>query len=134
MMGLDMFPWFRMPASGDVWQKVTNVTDWFSPRVEMNFAGDPQIEQEVNQSVASYGKQLGLLTEAVLALAEKDPKVASIPSVVRLKDIDARVAEIKARRGRTMEETAEDAMSQLKSTHAANYRKLVDRLHAELPA
>ena len=108
MMGWDMFPWLRLPGSGDVWQKVTNVTDWFSPKVEMNFAGDPGIEQEVNQNVASYGRQLGLLTEVVLALADKEAGVTSTVSVARLRAIEAEVNAIKQRRGRSAEQTAEE--------------------------
>jgi hypothetical protein len=38
-------------------------------RVEVNFAGNADIERDVVARVASYGKQLGILTEAVLALA-----------------------------------------------------------------
>lgn len=64
------YRWF-MPLSGDVWQKI--FTTWFSPSVTVNYQGDPAIEQRVVTEVASYGRQLGWLSEIVLALAKKEP-------------------------------------------------------------
>jgi hypothetical protein len=131
MMGLNWAPWLRMPASGDVWQKVTNVTDWFSPKVEMNFAGDPQIEQEVNTNVASYGKQLGLLTEAVIGLADPGDagaQEALKAAVTRLKAIQGEVEAIKKRRAPDIEEQALQAMTRLKTDDAAAYGRVMERL------
>lgn len=132
-----MFTWpvpsmFRLPASGDVWQKVTNVTDWFSPKIEMNFAGDPRIEQEVTENVASYGKQLGVLMEAVVALGDPgDPKSAKMlaESIARLKGFQAEIEEIKKRRAPDLETVVMDAMGRLKSAKdPAPYRRVLERL------
>ena len=57
-------PTFEYPLSGDVSQGI-------APHFNWDIAGIPEVEHEVCTSVASYGKQLGKLTEAVLALAEK---------------------------------------------------------------
>jgi len=127
---LNMIPWLRLPASGDVWQKVTNITDWFSPKVEMNFAGDPQIEQEVNANVASYGRQIGVLTEAVIALAQPD-KAALDKAVTRLKEFQAEIEAIKKRRAPDLEEGVLDAMSRLKSTDKDAYERVLTKLNGQ---
>ena len=39
-----------------------------------NYAGNAEIEKDVVEKVASFGKQLGIITDAVLALADGKPK------------------------------------------------------------
>jgi hypothetical protein len=68
----DPFWIFRWPFSGNVNERVT--APWFSPSLTVNYAGDAKIEDRVVTEVASYGKQLGWLTEIAIALAKKqDP-------------------------------------------------------------
>src|SRR6266478_6017856 len=69
--GFDPFWMFRAPWSGDVAQRIT--APWFSPSLTVNYAGDPAVEDRVVTEVASYGKQLGWLTEIAIALAEGRP-------------------------------------------------------------
>ena len=57
-------PTYEYPLSGDVVQGI-------SPNFFFEMEGIPEVEYEVTTTVASYGKQLGKLTEAVLALADK---------------------------------------------------------------
>lgn len=56
-------PTYQYPLSGDVTQAI-------APQF-VDIAGIPEVEWEVVTSEASYGKQLGKLTEAVLALVDK---------------------------------------------------------------
>lgn len=67
-----MFPWslanYNFPFSGDVNQKIE--PDWFFGTIEQG-VGDSDIEKEIFLNVASYGRQIGLITEVVLALADK---------------------------------------------------------------
>lgn len=56
-------PTFEYPLSG-------NVSQGISPSFGYDIEGIPEVEHEVVTTVASYGKQLGKLTEAVLALAD----------------------------------------------------------------
>jgi hypothetical protein len=65
----DPFWMFRLPLSGDVNQRIT--APWFSPALTVNYAGDPVIEDRVVTEVASYGRQIGWLTEIAVALAKK---------------------------------------------------------------
>jgi hypothetical protein len=89
-----MNPWSWMvksPLSGDVDQEF--VSSFFSPKVNFNLAGDAGIEKEVVQSVASYGKQLGLITEVLLELTTD----SSSESVEKLKAINEQVTAVKER-------------------------------------
>lgn len=56
-------PTIEYPLSGDVSQDI-------APRF-VDIAGIPEVEWQMITQHASYGTQLGKLTEAVLALAEK---------------------------------------------------------------
>src|ERR1700688_3505353 len=69
--GFDPFWMFRLPLSGDVAQRIT--APWFSPSLTVNYAGDPAVEDRVVTEVASYGKQLGWITEIAIALAKREP-------------------------------------------------------------
>lgn len=65
-----MYPFFvnaptlKYPLSGDVSQDI-------DPNFGDQIIGVPEIEREVVTRVASYGDQIGALTDAVLALAKK---------------------------------------------------------------
>ena len=62
-----MQPWFPFTLnfpSGDV-----DLANWFSPKVEVSYAGTPEIERDVVERVASFGRQLGILTDALLEVA-----------------------------------------------------------------
>lgn len=61
-------PVLRLPFSGNVTQDIAPETDWFVGNVNRS-VGDPDVERKVVREVASYGKQLSRLTDAVLALA-----------------------------------------------------------------
>ncbi|MDB5437847.1 MAG: hypothetical protein JWM33_274 [Caulobacteraceae bacterium] len=128
-----MAPWLGLglPGSGDVWQKVTNVTDWFSPKLTVNYAGDPRIEEDVTSNVASYGKQLGILTEAVLALSGpvegiKNPALKA--AAERLTKISAEIEAIKKRRAPETEDAIVQAMTRLKTSDAPGYERVLKRL------
>jgi hypothetical protein len=85
----DPFWMFRLPLSGDVNQRIT--APWFSPSLTVNYAGDPVVEDRVVTEVASYGRQLGWLTEIAVALAEGQP----VPKET-LQKIEKAVNEIEA--------------------------------------
>ena len=69
--GFDPLWMFLAPWSGDVAQRIT--APWFSPSLTVNYAGDPAVEDRAVTEVASYGKQLGWLTEIAIALAKRQP-------------------------------------------------------------
>src|ERR1700684_823368 len=89
--GFDPFWMFRLPLSGAVNQRIT--APWFSPSLTVNYAGDPKIEDRVVTEVASYGRQLGWLTEIALPLAEK--KEPPGDTLRRLEEASVKIEDIK---------------------------------------
>ena len=135
-----MLPWMnvRMPASGDVFMNYNPWTNWGWSASD---AGDPDIENEVFANVALPGKQLGKLTEAVLALidfAEKaDPEVGKGESeqtraIRDFRDLADKIqATIKARKG-TLEGDAENALLRLKRADRQAFDEIIKREYKEV--
>ena len=97
-----MFPFFwfwapqvRLPFSGDVLQDIEPRLDWFFNGIKPQ-AGNARIERQAFD-VASYGDQLGLITELLLDWAERQPaevQSASAP-LQELRAIHKRITAIK---------------------------------------
>ncbi|WP_052249510.1 hypothetical protein [Tateyamaria sp. ANG-S1] len=106
-------PMFRAPFSGDVTQEIV-------PRIlSPDIAGSPEIEAKIQTDVASYGKQLGKVLDALqtLSQATKTP----------LPDIDALVAkieEVKDNSAETLRADAERALDRLKTVDEDAWRDL----------
>jgi hypothetical protein len=98
-------PMFRLPLklpfSGDVTQSILPWTWLFNPvgsqvglvNIEMGRSANPEVEQEVLKEVASYGRQLGRLEDALLALVaayrdkreftpDEEKKIAALATMV----------------------------------------------------
>jgi hypothetical protein len=99
-----MFPWLwfwapqfqpqvHLPLSGSVAQHIA--PDWFFGAIPPA-AGDGRVEQRAFE-VASYGRQLGLITEALLDVAAQQPPATARgrAAVQRLKDIQHRIEAVK---------------------------------------
>ena len=118
-----MFPFqfnttFEYPLSGDVAQSI-------SPAFFAAMKGVPEIERAVVQDVASYGDQLGTLTEVVLQLA----KNAGLKSdeVKDLKDIANKVEDKKTEVRQGLRERAEMVLRRLETADPEAYRELIER-------
>lgn len=77
-----MYPWlwlwaprFQFPWSGDVAQDIEPSTSWFFGSIKPE-AGNAKIEERAF-AIASYGKQLGLITEVLMDLAAPGPHTAA---------------------------------------------------------
>jgi hypothetical protein len=125
--GFDPFWMFRMPLSGDVNQRIT--APWFSPSLTVNYAGDAAIEDRVVTEVASYGRQLGWLSEIVLALANKQ----AVPqeTLRRLEKAAQDIETIKAEVQPTALDAANKALDRLKRDDQVLYEKLLKERHGE---
>ncbi|MBW8847846.1 MAG: hypothetical protein JF607_23030 [Burkholderiales bacterium] len=97
-----MFPWFwlwapqlRLPFSGDVAQDIEPRLDWFFAGIKPQ-AGDARIEARAFD-VASYGHQLGVITDALIDMAERLPAevVAGSKPLTQLRAIRDRIEAIK---------------------------------------
>jgi hypothetical protein len=98
-----MFPWLwfyapqlHFPWSGAVAQQIAPDTHWFFSGIQPG-AGDARIEERAF-GVASYGKQLGLITEVLLALAQESPPALAQAqeSIDKLKTIQAEIERLKS--------------------------------------
>lgn len=98
-----MFPWFwlwapqlRLPFSGDVVQDIEPRLDWFFAGIKPE-AGNARIEARAFD-VASYGHQLGVITDALIDMAERLPAevMAGSEPLKQLRDIRDRVEAVKA--------------------------------------
>jgi hypothetical protein len=69
-------PIFRLPLSGNVTQSINPWTWFFNPvgsqvgliNIDLGQSSNPAIEEEILTDVASYGKQLGRIEDALLVL------------------------------------------------------------------
>jgi hypothetical protein len=97
-----MYPWlwlwaprFQFPWSGDVAQDIEPSTSWFFGSIKPE-AGNAKIEEKAF-AIASYGKQLGLITEVLMDLAAPGPQTAarSAKAMKELKRIQAEIEIVK---------------------------------------
>jgi hypothetical protein len=119
--GFDPLWMFRLPLSGAVNQRIT--APWFSPAVTVNYAGDPAIEDRVVTEVASYGKQIGWLSEIVMALANKQaPPEETLRRLAKaMQDIDSIKREVQ----QSAYDVASAALDRLERDDPEGYRKML---------
>ena len=88
-------PLFEFPFSGNVVQKIAPETDWFSTNIDPT-TGDAELEREIFQKVAPYGKQIAILNEVLLALvAEVKPDaLKELKALQQLREIQKKIDEI----------------------------------------
>ncbi|MCS7100176.1 MAG: hypothetical protein NZL99_00615 [Burkholderiaceae bacterium] len=135
-----MFPWLwvwapqlHFPLSGSVAQRIEPNTNWFFDAIAPT-AGNGRIERKAFE-VASYGRQLGLITEVLIDLAEQvAPRSAQAgESLARLRSIQADIERIKAEDVEVLAREIEERLGQLRR-HRAAFARLAPRLQAALRA
>jgi len=112
-------PWWPVTVnfpSGDV-----DLGGWFSQNVQVNYAGVPAIEREVVEQVASFGRQLGVISEAVLELANG----SAGESVAKLRGFVEEVEAIKERRKSNVKRDAKEAVERLHKLDPAELQALL---------
>jgi hypothetical protein len=109
-------PQFQFPFSGSVAQRIE--PDFFSNIG--NQAGNADVEREAF-GVASYGRQLGLISEVLLSMASKDTvsRAKGEESLGRLKTIYTKVEEVKRRHKTSEVEAARLALEKLQHSDPA---------------
>jgi hypothetical protein len=106
-------PVFRLPLSGNVTQSINPWTWMFNPvgsqvglvNIELGQSSNPAVEEEVLSDVASYGKQLGRIEDALLVLLahfhpERELTVDEQKALSDLKAIATDVAAVKTKHRR----------------------------------
>jgi hypothetical protein len=119
--GFDPLWMFRAPWSGNVAQRIT--APWFSPSLTVNYAGDAAVEDQVVTEVASYGKQLGWLTEIVIASANGQPLPTE--TLARLEKAAGEIDAIKEQSRASAIEAANNALDRLERDNPAQYHELL---------
>jgi hypothetical protein len=132
---MSMFPWFfifapqwQLPFSGSVAQRIDPQTDWFFDGIDAS-SGDGRIERQAFE-VASYGRQLGLLTEVLVDLAAQvtPQSEAATRSLKRLKAIQVEIEKVKTQDAVSLVRDVEQALDRLQKQHPAEYKRLGERM------
>ena len=120
-------PQIHFPWSGGVMQQIDPDLTWFSQWITPG-AGNAAIEEKAFNSVASYGKQLGLITEVLLALVDETHMAAEPGAVDELRRIQSRIEMLK-----TVEYTLENdkivsQVNKIRERGGAELRELATQL------
>ncbi len=104
-------PVFKLPLSGDVVQSI--YPSFFSPtggqfglvNITVGQSSAPEVERDVLSDVAGYGKQIGQVADALLAVIEhlearSDDALADNEAIIAFKELMHSVATVKERHGR----------------------------------
>jgi len=94
-----------------------------SPMIAVNYAGNAAVEDRIVTDVASYGRQLGWLSEIVLALAKGEP--APEESLGQLRKAADAIERIKAEAQVSATEAATQALDRLQSEQPQEYERFL---------
>lgn len=135
-----MYPWLMIwapnlyfPWSGSVAQKIDPSTNWFFDGINAS-AGNGRIEKKAFD-VASYGRQLGLMAEVLVELADRQEGPLSpdgAQALGRLKGIQARITAIKEEDGVSAAQDVLNRLAHLRHSNPAALSKVTPQLRALL--
>jgi DnaJ-domain-containing protein 1 len=97
-----------------------------------NFAGNKAIEEAVVSSVASYGSQLGWLSEIALELAKKSG--LKTKEVDQLSRATENITKIKKAINASARSRAADALETLKKENPDEFQSVIQEYAASLPS
>jgi len=127
-----MYPWLwfwapqvQFPWSGSVSQHIEPVTEWFFGAIRPE-AGNGTTERK-SFEVASYGRQLGLLTEALLAQSQHGAVTPEqgTRALERLTEIRGKIEAIKDEEAKTSLSSLTEQIEKLRSRYPEEFSKLV---------
>lgn len=127
-----MFPWLwfwsptlHLPFSGSVAQQIEPDTQWFFAGIPAQ-AGNGQIEKKAFD-VASYGSQLGWITEVLLAQVKPGSMDAdqAAGALGKLEKAHAEIEAVKKQSRAEMAEAARTALTRLRQADPAAYENLL---------
>lgn len=135
-----MYPWlwfwapqFHFPFSGSVAQRIEPDTDWFFAGIRPE-AGNGDLEQQIFD-VASYGRQLGLITEVLLAQASPGtlaPDKAA-KSLADLRGVYREVEDVKRRNCDKLSRSAMAVLEKLQASNPAELARVLTRFSQSTP-
>ena len=127
-------PQLHLPFGGSVAQRIEPNTNWFFDSIASG-AGHAATERNAFE-VASYGRQLGLITEVLMDLAAETAPTSERgkQSLARLQDIQSRIEGIKQRDADDLAHELQALVSVLKRSHPDKFPKIrrdIERALAE---
>ena len=142
----------KMPLSGDVLQTINPWTWWNTAvnqlggqfgliNINTMASGDPVLENQIVQNVASYGKQLGRMMEALNVVIAKDLTLSTLTpkdqeTITAFQDMLAQINATKDNHTPTLSTTETDRfldrLMALKQTNPALYTTLRAQIMAKL--
>lgn len=137
-------PMTALPLSGDVTQTINPWTWWNTAvnqlggqfgliNINTMASGDPVLENQIVQNVASYGKQLGRMMEALNVVIAKDLTLSTLTpkdqeTITAFQDMLAQINATKDNHTPTLSTTETDRfldrLMTLKTTHPDRYTTL----------
>ncbi len=125
-------PQWHLPFSGSLAQQIEPNTNWFFGAIDSQ-AGNGRIERQAFE-VASYGRQLGLITEVLLDAARRAPSddPAAIESLQRLQAIHDQIERLKADDTETTLSELEAQVKRLRQSAAGRNPQVRRRLQIAL--
>jgi acyl carrier protein phosphodiesterase len=137
---------FKFPLSGDVTQAINPWTWWLRMMSQIGFininmtkSSDPQMERQIIENVAGYGKQLGRIIEALDAMIDHTNSTGwSAEQKKALQEFTEIAREVAAVKGNFIAPTKVnvdrfiEGIRQLKKEDEQEYGKLLERLKTEL--
>ncbi|MGQ7848050.1 hypothetical protein ACUNV4_26375 [Granulosicoccus sp. 3-233] len=126
-----LFPWstefwqlfLNNPMHGEVDQEI--LPSWFSTNIIVTGLGEPELEQRIVTEVATYGKQLGELTDVVLALAQTI-KLTDSEALQELQTIAEQVESTKRAHRKSVQQRAELALKELAEADPEGLLRLME--------
>ena len=106
-------------------QPIAPLPGWFQTVV--NYQGDATIERKVTEDVASFGKQLGIISEALLEVAG-DKRHG--PKLKRLRKIADEIDEVKRRQYRSLARQTTESFEELADRDPKEAQELIGKLFA----
>jgi hypothetical protein len=135
-----MYPWlwfwapqFHFPFSGSVAQRIDPDTSWFFAGIRPE-AGNGDVEKQIFD-VASYGRQLGLITEVLLANTSKgtvSPAQAA-KAQAQLEEVYAEVESVKARNREKLSRSAVAVLEKLQAADPDQFAEVLARFSKPAP-
>ena len=129
-----MFPWlwfwspqYHFPFSGSVAQRIEPDTSWFFAGIRPE-AGNGDVEKEIFET-ATYGRQLGLISEVLLAMAGSKhiSQPQATESLQRLEEVYCEVETVKSRRKQKLSKAATDVLEKLQANDPAELERVLAR-------
>ena len=107
-------PTIKFPGSGDIGGfNYSPNTSWEAPAL---FRGNGLIEQAVYREVASPGTQLGVLIDAVKAIAAQNPALADNEAIKKLNSLGDQIHKTKTSVRENSDQTLRNELDHLKKT------------------